>query len=258
MSTNKNDYYHLGLTDDEVLQSREKNGINLLTPPKRPSLWKLYLEKFEDPVVRVLLVAAVFSFIISIIENEYAETIGIIAAILLATGIGFFFEYDASKKFDLLNAVNEETLVKVIRNGRVQEIPRKDIVVGDIVILETGEEIPADGELLEAISLQVNESNLTGEPVINKTTIEADFDEEATYASNLVMRGTTVVDGHGTMRVLHVGDATEIGKVARQSTEDNLAEHTAHQTRKSDWKDRFHRCRSGFSYFLGERCSAIF
>ncbi|MEO5081558.1 cation-transporting P-type ATPase, partial [Bacteroides ovatus] len=220
MSTNKNDYYHLGLTDDEVLQSREKNGINLLTPPKRPSLWKLYLEKFEDPVVRVLLVAAAFSLIISIIENEYAETIGIIAAILLATGIGFFFEYDASKKFDLLNAVNEETLVKVVRNGRVQEIPRKDIVVGDIVILETGEEIPADGELLEAISLQVNESNLTGEPVINKTTVEADFDEEATYASNLVMRGTTVVDGHGTMRVLHVGDATEIGKVARQSTED--------------------------------------
>lgn len=192
MSTNKNDYYHLGLTDDEVLQSREKNGINLLTPPKRPSLWKLYLEKFEDPVVRVLLVAAAFSLIISIIENEYAETIGIIAAILLATGIGFFFEYDASKKFDLLNAVNEETLVKVVRNGRVQEIPRKDIVVGDIVILETGEEIPADGELLEAISLQVNESNLTGEPVINKTTVEADFDEEATYASNLVMRGTTV------------------------------------------------------------------
>ena len=215
MSTNKNDYYHLGLTDNEVLQSREKNGINLLTPPKRPSLWKLYLEKFEDPVVRVLLVAAAFSLIISIIENEYAETIGIIAAILLATGIGFFFEYDASKKFDLLNAVNEETLVKVIRNGRVQEIPRKDIVVGDIVILETGEEIPADGELLEAISLQVNESNLTGEPVINKTTVETDFDEEATYASNLVMRGTTVVDGHGTMRVLHVGDATEIGKVAR-------------------------------------------
>ena len=204
MSTNKNDYYHLGLTDDEVLQSREKNGINLLTPPKRPSLWKLYLEKFEDPVVRVLLVAAAFSLIISIIENEYAETIGIIAAILLATGIGFFFEYDASKKFDLLNAVNEETLVKVVRNGRVQEIPRKDIVVGDIVILETGEEIPADGELLEAISLQVNESNLTGEPVINKTIVEADFDEEATYASNLVMRGTTVVDGHGTMRVLHV------------------------------------------------------
>ena len=147
-----------------------------------PPVDDLYLEKFEDPVVRVLLVAAVFSLIISIIENEYAETIGIIAAILLATGIGFFFEYDANKKFDLLNAVNEETLVKVIRNGRVQEVPRKDIVVGDIVILETGEEIPADGELVEAISLQVNESPLTGEAVINKTIIEADLDEEATYA----------------------------------------------------------------------------
>ena len=119
------------------------------------------MEKFEDPVVRVLLIAAVFSLIISVIENEYAETIGIIAAILLATGIGFYFEYDANKKFDLLNAVNEETLVKVIRNGRIQEIPRKDVVVGDIVVLETGEEIPADGELIEAyFLLQVNESNL--------------------------------------------------------------------------------------------------
>lgn len=219
MTAKKDDYYHLGLTGQEVLQSREKNGANLLTPPKRPSLLKLYLEKFEDPVVRVLLVAAVFSLIISIIENEYAETIGIIAAILLATGIGFYFEYDANKKFDLLNAVNEETLVKVIRDGRIQEIPRKDVVVGDIVVLETGEEIPADGELIEAISLQVNESNLTGEPVIDKTTVEADFDEEATYASNMVMRGTTVVDGHGSMKVLRVGDATEIGQVARQSTE---------------------------------------
>ena len=219
MTAKNDDYFHLGLTDQEVLQSREKYGANLLTPPKRPSLLKLYLEKFEDPVVRVLLIAAVFSLIISVIENEYAETIGIIAAILLATGIGFYFESDANKKFDLLNAVTEETLVKVIRNGRIQEIPRKDVVVGDIVVLETGEEIPADGELIEAISLQVNESNLTGEPVINKTIIEADFDEEATYASNLVMRGTTVVDGHGSMKVLRVGDATEIGKVARQSTE---------------------------------------
>ena len=219
MTAKNDDYFHLGLTDQEVLQSREKYGANLLTPPKRPSLLKLYLEKFEDPVVRVLLIAAVFSLIISVIESEYAETIGIIAAILLATGIGFYFEYDANKKFDLLNAVTEETLVKVIRNGRIQEIPRKDVVVGDIVVLETGEEIPADGELIEAISLQVNESNLTGEPVINKTIIEADFDEEATYASNLVMRGTTVVDGHGSMKVLRVGDATEIGKVARQSTE---------------------------------------
>lgn len=219
MTVTNDDYYHLGLTDSEVLKSREENGTNLLTPPKRTSLWKLYLEKFEDPVIRVLLVAALFSLIISIIENEYAETIGIFVAILLATGIGFYFEYDAGKKFDLLNAVNEETLVKVIRNGRIQEIPRKEVVVRDIIVLETGEEIPADGELIGAISLQVNESNLTGEPVISKTIVEADFDEEATYASNLVMRGTTVVDGHGSMKVLRVGDATEIGQVARQSTE---------------------------------------
>ena len=190
-----------------------------MTPPKRPSMWKLYLEKFQDPVVKVLLVAAFFSLVISIVENEYAETIGIIAAILLATGIGFFFEYDANKKFDLLNQVNEETKVKVIRNGHVQEIPRKDVVVGDIVVLETGEEVPADGQLFEAISLQINESNLTGEPVVSKTTVEADFDEDATYASNRVLRGTTVVDGHGSMCVDAVGDATEIGKVARQSTE---------------------------------------
>lgn len=218
MTTNS-EHPYIGLTDQEVLKSRSLHGANLLTPPKRPSMWKLYLEKFEDPVVRVLLVAACFSLLISIFENEFAETIGIIIAILLATGIGFYFEYDANKKFDLLNAVNEETLVKVIRNGKVQEVPRKEIVVGDIVLLETGEEVPADGTLLEAISMQVNESNLTGEPVTHKTTNEALFDKDATYASNRIMRGTTVVDGHGTMQVEQVGDATEIGKVARQSTE---------------------------------------
>ncbi|MCI1646944.1 MAG: calcium-translocating P-type ATPase, PMCA-type [Bacteroides sp.] len=215
----KSEYDRIGLSNEEVRRNREKYGLNLLTPPKRSSLWKLYLEKFEDPVIRILLVAALFSLAISVVENEYAETIGIIAAILLATGIGFFFEYDANKKFDLLNAVNEETLVKVVRNGGVQEVPRKEIVVGDVVILETGEEIPADGKLMEAVSLQVNESNLTGEPVVNKTVVEEDFDEEATYASDQVLRGTMVVDGHGTMRVHDVGDATEIGKVARQSME---------------------------------------
>lgn len=219
MSQNTNESHLTGLTDQEVIASREKNGVNLLTPPKRPSIWKLYLEKFQDPVIRVLLVAAVFSLIISIIENEYAETIGIFFAIFLATGIGFYFEYDANKKFDLLNAVGEETPVTVIRNGKIKEIPRKDIVVGDIVILNTGEEVPADGMLVEAVSLQVNESTLTGELMVNKTTDEAHFDEEATYPSNSVMRGTTITDGHGIMRVDRVGDATEIGKVARQSTE---------------------------------------
>ena len=189
MSHNTQDSRFKGLTDQEVLQNRQKYGMNLLTPPKRPSIWKLYLEKFQDPVIKVLLVAAFFSLIISIVEN------------------------------DLLNAVNEETLIKVIRNGKVHEIPKKDIVVGDVVILNTGDEIPADGVLLEAVSLQVNESSLTGELMVNKTTDEAHFDEEATYPSNSVMRGTTVTDGHGVMCVERVGDATEIGKVARQATE---------------------------------------
>ena len=219
MSHNTQDSRFKGLTDQEVLQNRQKYGMNLLTPPKRPSIWKLYLEKFQDPVIKVLLVAAVFSLLISIIESEYAETIGIFFAIFLATGIGFYFEYDANKKFDLLNAVGEETPVMVIRNGKVHEIPKKDIVVGDVVILNTGDEIPADGILLEAVSLQVNESSLTGELMVNKTTDEAHFDEEATYPSNFVMRGTTVTDGHGVMCVERVGDATEIGKVARQATE---------------------------------------
>ena len=219
MSHNTQDSRFKGLTDQKVLQNRQKYGMNLLTPPKRPSIWKLYLEKFQDPVIKVLLVAAAFSLLISIIESEYAETIGIFFAIFLATGIGFYFEYDANKKFDLLNAVGEETPVMVIRNGKVHEIPKKDIVVGDVVILNTGDEIPADGVLLEAVSLQVNESSLTGELMVNKTTDEAHFDEEATYPSNSVIRGTTVTDGHGVMCVERVGDATEIGKVARQATE---------------------------------------
>ena len=219
MSHNTQDSRFKGLTDQEVLQNRQKYGMNLLTPPKRPSIWKLYLEKFQDPVIKVLLVAAAFSLLISIIESEYAETIGIFFAIFLATGIGFYFEYDANKKFDLLNAVGEETPAMVIRNGKVHEIPKKDIVVGDVVILNTGDEIPADGVLLEAVSLQVNESSLTGELMVNKTTDEVHFDEEATYPSNSVMRGTTVTDGHGVMCVERVGDATEIGKVARQAIE---------------------------------------
>ena len=214
--------YINGLTDQEVLESRRVHGVNLLTPPKRPSMWKLYLEKFQDPVIQILLVAACLSLVISFIENEYAETIGIIIAILLATGIGFLFEYDANKKFDILNQVNEETLVKVRRNGRICEIPRKEVVVGDVVLLETGEEIPADGDLVEAVSLQVNESNLTGEPMAHKTADEKHFDKDATYPSNRLLRGTMVLDGHAAYIIDKVGDATEIGKVARQSTEENV------------------------------------
>ena len=170
--------------------------------------------------MKVLLVAAACSLCIAVVENDYTETIGIVAAILLATGIAFGFEYDANRKFDLLNAVNEETPVKVIRDGAVREIARREVVVGDVVLVETGDEVPADGELIEAVSLQINESSLTGEPSVNKTTHKESFDPEATYPSNRVMRGTSVMDGHGTLVVDRVGDATEIGKVARQSTEE--------------------------------------
>ncbi|MDR3060950.1 MAG: HAD-IC family P-type ATPase, partial [Dysgonamonadaceae bacterium] len=206
-----------GLTDNEVQINRQRYGSNILTPPKKESVWKLFFEKFNDPIIRILLVAVFFSLIVSFVHQDFVETLGIIFAILLATGVGFWFEQDANKKFDLLNQVNDDTAVKVIRNGNICEVAKKEIVVGDIVLLETGEEIPADGKLLEAISLQVNESSLTGEPVISKTIIEADFDDYATYPSNRIYRGTTVVDGHCTMEVTEVGDVTEFGKVARES-----------------------------------------
>lgn len=216
METHK---HFTGLSSGEVIASRQKHGDNLLTPPERDPLWKLFLEKFEDPIIRILLIAAFLSLIISFVHNEYAETIGIFCAIFLATGVAFWFEMDANRKFDLLNKVNDETLVKVIRNGNIGEIPRKDVVVGDIVLLETGEEIPADGELFEAVSLQVDESVLTGELMIDKTTDPAYFHHDATYPSNWVMRGTKVIDGHGVMEVRRVGDATEYGKVAQKATE---------------------------------------
>ncbi len=211
--------HYTGLSDSEVLVSREKYGENLLTPPKKTPLWKLFLEKFEDPIIRILLIAAFLSLGISIIHNEYAETIGIFCAIFLATGIAFWFERDASNKFDLLNQVNDEELVMVIRNNNVCQIPRKEIVVGDIVLLETGNEVPADGELLEAISLQMDESTLTGEPSIDKTTDPKHFEDGVTYPSNWVLKGTKVINGHGIYKVTKVGDATEFGKVAEKSTE---------------------------------------
>ena len=178
----------------------------------------LFIEKFEDPIIRILLIAAFLSLGISFVHREFAETIGIFFAIFLATGVAFWFELDANKKFDLLNKVNDETLVKVIRNGNICEVSKAAIVVGDLVLLSTGDEVPADGKLVDAVSLQINESSLTGEPVINKTTHEKDFDEEATYPSNQVYRGTTVVDGHGTVEITTVGDRTEYGKVAHESS----------------------------------------
>lgn len=224
---------YTGLTTAQVEESRSKNGSNVLTPPKKESLWKKFLEKFEDPIIRILLVAWVLSMIISAVhcwgpEQEglqaFLEPLGIFFAIILASTIGFFFEVKAARAFELLNTVNDDVPVTVERDGRVQQVSRKDIVVGDIVILNTGDEVPADGVLLESTSLQVNESTLTGEPVIDKTTDEALFDSEATYPSNRVLRSTTVVDGNGVMRVELVGDATEYGKVNEGALIDNNVE----------------------------------
>ena len=221
---------HKGLTSQEVEESRRQHGTNILTPPKKTSLWFQFLEKFEDPIIRILLFAWVLAMIISAIHcwgpdqkglEAFIEPVGIFFAIMLASTIGFFFEAKAAKAFEVLNQVNDDIPVTVIRNGHVSETTRADIVVGDIVMLGTGDEIPADGILLKSVSLQVNESTLTGEPLISKTTIEAEFDTEATYPSNHVMRGTTVVDGHGIMQVLAVGDATEYGKVNQGAQMDN-------------------------------------
>lgn len=224
---------YTALTSAQVEESRGKYGSNILTPPQKESLWKKFLEKFEDPIIRILLVAWVLSMIISAVHcwgpeqagfNAFLEPLGIFLAIILASTIGFFFEVKAARAFEQLNAVNDDVLVTVERDGRVQQVSRKDIVVGDIVLLNTGDEIPADGNLLESTSLQVNESTLTGEPVISKTTDEALFDNEATYPSNRVLRSTTVVDGNGVMRVDLVGDATEYGKVNEGALIDNNIE----------------------------------
>ena len=219
-----------GLTSKEVEESRRVNGANILTPPEKVSLWKQFLEKFEDPIIRILLLAWLLSMIISAVHcwgpehagfSAFLEPLGIFFAIVLASTIGFVFEVKAARAFDVLNTVNDDVQVTVKRDGKVQQVSRKDVVVGDIVLLNTGDEVPADGLLLETTSLQINESTLTGEPVVDKTTVEADFDSEATYPSNKAMRSTTVVDGYGTMVVELVGDATEYGKVHRGSLIDN-------------------------------------
>lgn len=219
-----------GLTSEQVEESRRLHGENVLTPPERVSLWKQFLEKFEDPIIRILLIAWALSMIISSVhcwgpEQEgfaaFLEPLGIFFAIMLASTIGFIFEVKAARAFEVLNTVNDEIMVTVVRNGKVQEVSRRDIVVGDVVMLDTGDEAPADGTLLESHSLQINESTLTGEPVISKTTVEADFDADATYPSNRILRSTTVVDGHGIMVVDLVGDATEYGKVNQGALIDN-------------------------------------
>lgn len=215
----------IGLTDEQVKQSREQHGKNVLTPPQRTSLWKLYLDKYRDPIIQILLVAAFVSLILAFIEKNFMETIGIFVAVFLATTVGFYFERDAAKKFNLLTALSEEQPVKVRRNGKVMEIPRHDVVVGDVVLVEVGDEVPADGELIICNDLQINESTLTGEPVAEKS-LEGGGD--GAYPRNVILRSTMVMNGRGEFVVTAVGDATEIGKVAKKSTEQTSVETPLH------------------------------
>ena len=208
-----------GLTAAEVLQSRLEHGENVLTPPKQQSKWRLYLEKYEDPMVRILLVAALVSLVLSFVKQDFVETLGIIAAIILATTVGFYFECDAARRFSILTQMGEEQSVKVMRDGRLQEIPRREIVVGDIVIVETGDEVPADGKLLESTDLQVDESSLTGELLTNKEPHPLQRDGKEAYPKDLLLRSSMVMAGRGCYQVTAVGDETEIGHVARQATE---------------------------------------
>ena len=220
---------HKGLTNEQVEESRKKHGSNILTPPEKESLWHQFIEKFKDPIIRILLIALALSVGVSLYEffahdegmSVLFEPIGIFVAIMLATCIGFAFEVSANKKFEVLNKVSDDEEVKVVRNGNITVIGRKEIVVGDVVIIETGDEVPADGELIDAFSLQVNESDLTGEPMATKTIDPKDFKHDATYPSNYVLRGSKVIDGHGVMIVDKVGDATEWGKVYQGSQIDN-------------------------------------
>ena len=236
--------HYIGLTDAEVLESRKKYGVNILTPPEKEPLWKQFLEKFTDPLIIILMIAGVLSIGISFYEyfglNEgftvFFEPIGIFVAILLATGLAFYFELKADKEFAILNQVNDDELVEVIRNGNATQIPKKDVVVGDIVIINTGAEVPADGELLECVSLNVDESTLTGEPMCHKSVDEKDFDPEATYPTNHVLKGTKVLEGHAVYRVASVGDKTENGKLLQSlvgvEVDDDIADDELSEEQK--------------------------
>ena len=218
-----------GLTSEQVEISRRQHGSNTLTPPAKEPTWKLFLEKFQDPIIRILLIALILSVGVSLYQyiagtasaSVFLEPLGIFVAVMLATTIGFLFERSANKKFDILNQVKDEEKVTVMRDGYITRIERKEVVVGDMVFINPGDEIPADGTLIEAIALQINESALTGEPMARKTVKEEEFDREATYPSNYVCRGTTVIDGNGILIVERVGDATEWGKVYRGAQIDN-------------------------------------
>ena len=207
-----------GLSASEVIDSRIKFGDNLITPPQKVSAWRLFFEKFDDPIIRILLIAAAIAILVGMLEGHYAEGVGIVIAVFLATFLSFLNEHKAGKEFSLLNKANDEVEVKVIREGKVSTIGRKEVVVGDVVILDVGDEVPADGELLESINLQMNESTLTGELVCGKTSNKSAIDSNATYPPYMVLRGTTVVDGNGLFLVTAVGDQSEVGKTQREAT----------------------------------------
>lgn len=218
-----------GLTLAEVAESRRLHGENRITPPPEESVWRLFLEKFNDPIIRILLIIALLSLGVAVVDGHYTETIGIILAIILATGVGFLFEWDAMRRFRRLNRVNDQVAVKVLREGAVCEIPRHEVVVGDYVYIESGEMIPADGTLVEALSLRLDESTLTGESETLKSCDEALFDPEATYSTNRVLRGTTVREGYGAFLVEEVGDRTEAGRVSEQASIESEEETPLHQ-----------------------------
>lgn len=243
-----------GLTSAQVAESREKYGENILTPPAKESIWKLFLEKFRDPMIVILLIAGLVSIAISFYEfymvgsdaDVFIEPVGIFIAILLATGLAFYFEHAAEKEFEILNKMTDDQLVKVIRDGNTTEITRKDVVVGDIVVINTGDEVPADGYLLKSTSLGIDESTLTGEPLCHKSEDPAQADEEATFPSNMVLRGTKVVEGHGVMEVTAIGDATECGKVYVASRIDNSV-----KTPLNEQLDRLGKFIAVMSYIIG-------
>ena len=213
---NPKDKQKRGLTAQQVTERRRQHGENVLTPLPKPSLWSLYIEKYRDPIIQILLVAAVISLVFGFIEGEFIETIGIILAVVFATTVGFYFERDAARKFDLLTELDEEQRVKVRRDGRVTEIARREVVVDDVVLVETGDEVPADGEILICNDLQVDESMLTGELLTEK---DSSDHRDGTFPSNVLLRSSMVMTGRAEYLVTTVGDETEIGRVARKSTE---------------------------------------
>lgn len=247
-------HHYTGLSAQEVEASRKEHGENVLTPPAKKPIWLQFLDKFKDPLIIILILAGVLSIGISFYEYlglghgaaVFFEPGGIFVAILLATGLSFYFEYQADKEFAILNQVNDDEPVEVIRQSNITEVPRRNIVVGDIVVLNTGEEVPADGELLESIQLSVDESSLTGEPMCPKTTDESLFDKDATFASNHIMKGTKVMEGHGIMRVTAIGDATEQGKVFEAVQIDNSV-----RTPLDEQLDRLGKWVAKMSYVVG-------